>query len=148
MAKIAKATFIMNNWGFGMVFPVGTLCTHCTSIWSSRNERKMLLWKINVALGINFFWESGSVCLVALACTCEICIIFCWGCGPDGPRLSCAWCSLVLCPLAPSWSHLPITPAGCAAPQGCLSLGQGQLCGWQCHVLGSTCNPAVTSQFL
>lgn len=27
------------------------------------------------------------------------------------PSLNCAWCSLVLCPLAPSWSCPPISPA-------------------------------------
>lgn len=39
-------------------------------------------------------------------------------------------------------------PAGRAAPRGCLSLGQGQLCWWQSHVLGTTCSPAVTTQLL
>lgn len=76
----------------------------CTSIWPSRNERKMLFWLISIG-NFFFFLESVSVGhVVVLTCTCEICItFFAAGCGADVPSL----CVVQPC-FVPSGTHLEL----------------------------------------
>lgn len=89
-----------------------------TSIWSSRNERKTLLWLIRYYLGIIFFF---NLVVFVVACTCEVCITFFVGlwCRCAQPEL----CVVQPCSV-PSGTQLEPPArgsAGCAAPQGCLA---------------------------
>lgn len=91
-----------------MVFPVGTLCTHAQASGQVEMKEKCCFGSLGSIWDFFFFFlESGSVGLGVLACACEMCItFFAGGYGADVPSLNCAWCSLVLCPLAPIWSRL------------------------------------------
>lgn len=131
-----------------MVFPVGTLCTHAQESGQIEMKGKRCFGSLGSIWLFFFFFGSVVVFALFLACTCETCIASFVGswCRCAKPEL----CVVQPCSV-PSGTQLEPPAhgsAGGAAPRGCLCLGQGQLCWWQSHVLGTTCSPAVTTQFL
>lgn len=83
MGNIAQGTIIMNIWGFGMVFPAGTWCTHARVSGQVEMKGKCCFGSLGTMwdrFGVGFL-EALVVfafCVI-LACTCEICITFCAG---------------------------------------------------------------------